>query len=454
MGPKLLLVCGLAVLMTVPALLVFLLIYDRTSRAEQVVKDVGGLVGGRQTFVGPVLAVPYTVSAPSPAQGQPAQPPSSGTYLIYPAQADVAVDSKSEVRRRSLFQVPVYRAKLEFRTRFDLAGAPRSALANATLNWERAEWIVGMSDPRGAQADIGLRVDGRPLPLAPSEVLGDIGQAEASGPTDVRLRFFGARSGGAPTGSPAVDTTLRFSGASRLTVLPFGKTTHLSMTGDWPNPSFDGGFLPVSRTVTPRGFSAQWSVPFVARGVPAEGSSDTLTRLAQDPLGLSFVQPADPYQSVGRALKYALLFIGLVFLAFFVFEATTGRRVHPAQYVLIGLAQIVFYLLLLSVAERIGFDPAFLLAAAATVGLISAYAGWTFDSRPQGLRALAVFSLLYAMIYGLMRLEDLALLFGAVGSFAAIAAVMYFTRRLNWYEAAALPAPPPSPWPLAPILES
>lgn len=253
MGPKLLLVCALAVLMTIPAMFVFLLIYDRTSRAETVTQEIGGLVGGRQTFVGPILAVPYTTPPPpaqpvSPGQPAPAQPqPVSGTYLIYPTQADVAVSTRSEVRTRSLFQVPVYKAKLDFVSRFDLAGAPNAAPANAQFDWGRAEWVVGVSDPRGAQADIVLHVGDAALPLAPATVMADI--------------------------------------------------------------------------------------------------------------------------------------------------------------------------------------------------LISAYAGWTFESRREGLRALAVFSLLYAMIYGLMRLEDLALLVGAVASFAAIAAVMYFTRKLDWYGVTS-PTPP------------
>jgi inner membrane protein len=136
---------------------------------------------------------------------------------------------------------------------------------------------------------------------------------------------------------------------------------------------------------------------------------------------------------VGRSLKYAVMFVGLVFLAYFLFETTARRRVHPAQYILIGLAQLIFYLLLLSIAEQWGFDLAFLIAAGATVGLISAYAGWVFESRRQGLIALVAFTFLYGLIYILMRLEDYALLVGAVTSFAAIAAVMFFTRKLNWY---------------------
>ena len=128
-----------------------------------------------------------------------------------------------------------------------------------------------------------------------------------------------------------------------------------------------------------------------------------------------------------------LLFVGLVFLTFFIFEVTTGRRVHPAQYLLVGVAQIIFYLLLLSIAERSSFNLGFAIAAVATVGLISLYAKWVFDSKREGVRALAVFSILYGLIYVLLRLEDQALLVGALSSFIAIAAVMYFTRRIDWY---------------------
>jgi inner membrane protein len=140
-----------------------------------------------------------------------------------------------------------------------------------------------------------------------------------------------------------------------------------------------------------------------------------------------------------------VLFIGLVFLSYFLFEVTSGRRVHPAQYILIGVAQLIFYLLLLSIAERIGFDLAFLIAAAATVSLISLYATWVFESKVYGLRALGLFSALYGLIYLLLRLEDEALLVGAIASFLAIAAVMYLTRRMDWYGAPPGSTPVPAP---------
>jgi inner membrane protein len=149
--------------------------------------------------------------------------------------------------------------------------------------------------------------------------------------------------------------------------------------------------------------------------------------------GLS-IKMVDSYRSVTRSLKYVLLFLGLVFLTYFVFEATTGKRVHPAQYILVGTAQLIFYLLLLSLSEKIGFDLAFLLAGGGTVALLSINAGWVFLSRLQGTRALVIFSLLYILIYMLLRLEDDALLIGAIASFLAVAAAMYFTRRLDWYS--------------------
>ncbi len=155
-------------------------------------------------------------------------------------------------------------------------------------------------------------------------------------------------------------------------------------------------------------------------------------RCGQDGGGAT-TMTVDPYQSVNRSLKYILLFEGLIFLTYFMFEVTSGKRVHPAQYVLVGVAQIIFFLLLLSLTEKVGFDVGFLIAGAATVGLLSVNAEWIFASRKLGLRALAVFCPLYGLIYVLLRLKDYALLVGAVASFVAIAMAMYLTRKVDWY---------------------
>ncbi len=449
-GLKLLLVCGLALAMSIAALFVFALLMDRSNRAREVADEVGSLMGGPQTFLGPVIAVPYSrnvVEAASVNPGGPARAAQTsvdaGVWHIFPTRGRVQAATVSEVRSRSLFKVPVYTADLTYSATFDLSNAGAEAPRGAVLDWSRAEIVLGASDARGAKSDIGLTLGGQTVALTPSTVEPTISlnapdnqDAAVAVSGDGGLRLFGTRLPEAlRAGGPfVVSGRATFSGAQRIAVLAFAGTTEAVIRGDWAHPSYNGGFLPARQNaVDGPGFNATWTVPFVARGVPVEGDANTLSRLGSTSLGVTFVEPANPYQSVSRSLKYAPLFIGLVFLTYFLFETTTGRRVHPAQYILVGSVQVIFYMLLLSIAEHTGFDIAFALAAAATVGLISAYAGWAFESRQQGIRALVAFAFLYGLIYVLMRLEDYAMLVGAFSAFAALAAVMYFTRKVDWY---------------------
>jgi len=170
--------------------------------------------------------------------------------------------------------------------------------------------------------------------------------------------------------------------------------------------------------------------------VRAKGSDESASGLCVTSLGISFVELIAPYQSVNRSLTYVLLFLGLIFLSYFVFEVTSGKKVHPAQYILVEIAQIIFYLLLLSFAERVGFGFAFHIAGAAAAALLSINAGWIFASRMLAIKALIVFTILYLLIYLLLRLKDNVLLLGAVTSFAAIAVAMYLIRNIDWYGSA------------------
>jgi len=431
MGLKLLVVCGLALFMTIPSFFVTGLVGDRTKRAADVVQQISGYSGGQQTFLGPTLAIPYRIAPQSPANSK------LDAYLVFPAVASAVVKTVTEERRRSLFKVPVFHADVRLDAAFDLTGmlAPNGI----ELDWSRAEIVVGVSDARGALADATLVADGKTTVLVPSEIAPDITLGgDQIGRT--KLTLFGTKLDtiAKPNVQFNVTSSLRFSGAQRVAVLSYGKTTRLSAQGDWRNPGFDGSFLPIRRTITRNGFTAEWSVPFIARGVGAEGTRESIAALQATALGTSFIEVADPYQSVSRSLKYVLLFLGLIFLSYFAFEVGTGKRVHPAQYLLVGIAQMIFYLLLLSLAERIGFDWAFLLAGAATVALLSTNAGWVFSSRLHGIRALVTFALLYVMIYLLLRMEDNALLVGAIASFLAVAATMYVTRKIDWYGSLAV----------------
>lgn len=431
MGFKLIIVCGLALMMTIPALFVFALVNERKDRAEEVTHEVSKNVGGKQTFLGPTLAIPYDIAPQSPNDHA-----KHGTYLVFPAEGTALLKTSTEERHRSLFRVPVFKSEVKLDARFDLTGVPSAAPQGAVLDWSRAEIVVGVTDARGALADALLTIDRKTKTMVPALTSEHIVVGYQNS-QPINLTLFGTKTPEIvqPGAQFNATSTLRFSGAQRIAVLAFGKTTRVSAQGDWPSPGFDGGFLPVEHTITKSGYTAEWSVPFIARGVRAEGPAEYISGLEASDLGITFVEVADPYQSVNRSLKYLPLFMGLVFLSYFIFEVTSGKRVHPAQYILVGFAQIIFYLLLLSLAERIGFDFAFLAAGGATVCLLSVNTAWIFVSRPHGARAFAIFALLYGLIYLLLRLEDNALLVGAIASFIAVATAMYFTRFIDWYSA-------------------
>jgi inner membrane protein len=246
MGLKMIVVCGLALFMGIPALFVDSLVDERTQREAEVVREISGHVGGEQSFLGPTLAIPYTIPPATPAEFA-----RHGTYLVFPAQASAVAKTATEERRRSLFKVPVFKAELKLDANFDLSGVPAALPSGATLDWDRAEIVVGVSDARGAQADATLTTDGKTSTLVPANVAPDI--SIGSDPNQhVKLTLFGA--GAASIAQPDakfnVSSSLKFSGAQRIAVLAYGKTTHVTMQGDWPSPGFDGGFLPANHQLS------------------------------------------------------------------------------------------------------------------------------------------------------------------------------------------------------------
>ena len=445
-GGKALLVCLLALLMAIPGMFVFGLVAERSHRADGVVAEVSNLQGGMQRILGPLLVAPYTyVAEKGVTRG--------GWYIVSPETGGASAEVKTHALHRGIFDVPVYDVTADFKATF----APRSAEANlpsqARIDWSRARIVIGFSDLRGVKDDLtGIYKDSAGetrVAFSPASGINLGEEGAVSDATDAGMLARAAagessRYGLVEAPAAAVVEThgpgtfsahLHFAGAKRLGLLPFAKTTQIDIRGDWLSPSFDGGFLPMTRALGDKGFSAAWHVPFIARGLADRGDTDAISvsALSAKDLGVTFARANNPYDNVTRALKYAVMFVGLVFLTFFVFEALSGKRLHPAQYVLIGLAQMVFYLLLLSLSEYVGFDLAFAAAAVATVVLISLYAGWAFGESRFRLRALVIFTAVYTLIYLLMRLDDFALLAGSVASFVGLSTAMYLTRNIEWY---------------------
>jgi inner membrane protein len=426
LGLKLLLVCALAAMMSIPAIFVGIVLWDRMSQADKATTEISQTVGGPQTLLGPVLAATYTVPSPDPKE-----PPYSGYYIVYPdaGSANVTLDVKP--KSRSIYVVPVFDSDVKFTAQFSpVAKLPRELPSNARVDWDRARLMMAVGDVRGVKTEAALTLaDGKTRAFEPvSEPAGG-----GYGLNLISVPAADLVAAGAPF---SVSAEMRLTGAKRFAILPFAKSTKATMRSNWPDPSFEGGFLPADdRTVSEKGFNATWEVPYPARAVAAAQALPTLgfDALMTRDMAVKLVKEDTAYRFIARSLKYSPLFIGLVFIAYFLFEVTSKKRVHPAQFILIGLAQAVFYLLLLAFSEHVGFDFAFLIAALAAVIQIGLYAGAVFRSRAYAVRALAVFAGVYVLLYVLMRLEDYALVVGAVASFAAIALTMWMTRNVDWY---------------------
>ncbi|HVY02354.1 MAG TPA: cell envelope integrity protein CreD [Caulobacterales bacterium] len=443
-GLKFLLVVALALAMTIPTLFVYGVMRDRLGRFESVREEISRYEGGAQTILGPVLLVPYEKQIETTSSDNKVQVSTMRGEAVAFAETGAAKTALTgETKKRGIYTIPTFKSDTALSAHFDI-GESKAALAAldpaARYDWSKARIVMGVSNTVGVLKDIALA-----LPGGQSRQLKPITFSPAASPTDYQgdTRPGGFSLVAAPVGDVIgaggtfdVSSALQLSGAERFSIAAFAKDTEAAMTGKWSDPSFEGGFLPTQKKIEAGQFSAEWAAPLARRGIPEVAASiGALSQTAAQDFAVRLVSPTNIYTGMDRALKYAMMFIGLVFLAYFMFEIVSGLRAHPAQYIMVGLAQAIFYLLLLAFAERIGFDAAFLIAAAATVTLISLYVGVVFKKLVYTAAAFLVFIAVYALMYVLMQAEDYALLVGAITSFAALAALMFLTRNVAWYGA-------------------
>jgi inner membrane protein len=440
-GFKFFLICGLIVLLLIPLLLVWALITEREQRAAGVRYEVAREWGDSQFINGPVLVVPYTVVR-STLQGEKRTEEVIEKRAVFlPEQLTINGKATSKVLHRSIYDMAVYTAALDFEGRFAEPDMSEVATDVASMRWRDAVLALALSDVSGLKSAASLVIDGdTKLPFEPS--LGVPG-TNIDG-IHVRLAkaapLFEDQQATPAPGAPAKMKGFTFhfgltlNGSSEIGFAPVARETIVGLSSDWPDPSFTGAFLPTDRVINPAMFSARWQVPHLARSIPQAWSlSDQgLERMNTYRFGVGFIVPVDFYQLVTRAAKYGTMFLATAFMAVFVLELRSERQVHPVQYLLVGLAMTFFYVLLLSLAEHIGFLTAYLIAAIATSGLISLYVARVQGSFAKGLIMLIVLALLYGLLYFILQLEDYALLAGAILGFLMLAAVMFGTLRVNW----------------------
>ena len=356
---------------------------------------------------------------------------------VLPSELDIKVEANPELLYRGMHKVPIYSANLTITGVFnspDFAGLAANA---GDVEWQSAFIALSVSDARAIAhsplIDVGGSVSR--FKSGGAQILADIA-APVVAAIDSDLGAY--RAGGVLTF--AMD--LQLNGADSLRISPLGDTTRVTMNSSWPSPSFVGGFLPEHREVSASGFYAAWQVSSLGRSLPSQWAGKTAVQgnNSQMSFGVDFYQPVSLYQLTLRAAKYAVLFIGLTFVAYFLFEVMAGLRLHPLQYLLVGFANALFYLLLLSLAEHIDFGWAYLISTGASISLVAGYSVAILGRRSRGVLMGLILAGLYGFLYMALIAETYALLAGSLGLWIALAIIMFLTRRIDWYAQGGPPA--------------
>lgn len=440
---KFFLVAVLTLILMIPMAFVSSLVSERESRFHEVESTIAREWGARQYFAGPMILIP--VVERSQVDGVWRQ--SERLHVVLPDAYAVNAALDPSTKKRGLFSVGVYRADITGTASFDVLAALRSVrLSEGDVLWERARVAFPVADTRSLDPASTATIGETALRLEPGVATDALGATGVSAPlsrADVVRPF-----------ALAFDFTLN--GSSGIDLLPVGDVTQATIAASDLSPSFGGGYLPQKTEVDGKGFLGEWTISSLGRSFPKVGNDlsllhapavDPVGRKMFDPssaavgegaysgavFGASLVTSTDFYASVERSTKYAILFVGLTFLAFFLIEVLARARVHPIQYVLVGVALALFYLLLLALAEHVGFGLAYATATAMTVFLVSGYVRTILGSRKFALLIGAFLALLYGYLYAVLRMDDYALLFGTALLFLVLTGVMYATRRVDWY---------------------
>ena len=432
-GFKLLFSGVLILILLIPLSLVDGLVSERQERQAAVIGEIGQIWGRSQLLVGPMIAIPYrTVWKDNKATIHTEQQ----LAWFLPDELQINARVEPQIRHRGIFESIVYRLELEVAGKFSPPDFTIWKIPAADILWEGAIVAIPISDTRGIHEGQYFDWDGQTLEF----LSGTGGETYFHQGLHVRLPISLSQE----TRPHDFAFKLGLNGSESVQFVPIGKQTIVNLSSTWPDPSFRGEFLPVQRTVNDTGFTATWQISYLARSYPQQWyDTETWNQLDQTAFGVTLLIPVDFYQKTERAVKYGILFLFLTFLAFFLFEILNTLRIHTFQYLLVGAALILFFLLLLSLSEQIGFSLAYLLAASAVILLVSTYANKILASRPRALLLSSLLIGLYIYLYILLHLQDYALLLGSVGLFLILAAVMYFTRNVDWY-AVNLPARSPT----------
>ncbi len=445
---RIILVTILTLILLIPATMVQDLVHERQNRRDNAVLEVTEKWGQQQTIGGPILSVPYLYTWKNDS-GKTFW--STGYAHFLPEKLNVEGELFPEIRHRGMYDVVLYKSVSKISGTFSPPNFSEFSIDEKNILWEDAFLSMGVSDLKGISSDVTiqwneLQIEQEAVNIKNNDVFSSGISIEVPLKQKQEYKF---------------SFELKLNGSSEINFLPVGKQTEVKISSQWGTPSFIGAYLPESRTVQNDKFSAQWKIFHLNRNYPQQWLntsynivSKTKTKNAytytddeyyrenyynqqqsseNSAFGVMLRMAVDEYQKNTRTVKYAIMFIALTFLSFFMTELLNKKILHPIQYLLIGIALVLFYTLLLSLSEQLGFNLAYWIASLAIISSITLYTKSVLSNNTVTMVIAGILVLLYGFLFMILQLEDYALLFGSIGLFMVLVIVMYLTRKIDWF---------------------
>ena len=434
LGFKCFIIAVIGLLLLIPTSMVSNLIEEREEVAENVIREVSDQWCSKQEVIAPCLTLEKILTSTTRVENNDSEIDDKRTITSYtkkklnilPHNLDITGNIETKVLKRSIYNVVTYESPLTLTGDFQLTEEELQTV----LPFEGlAEIDFAVSNLKGISDEITLQFGQQRVVLTPNGTGLDNRCKKMSAKVDISDLLTGK--------SIPFSMTISLKGSKSINFVPVAKTTNVQLKSDWSTPSFSGNFLPSSREVTSEGFTSKWKISYVNRSYPQLfWDSDKLDKeISDSAFGVKLILPVEHYQQCMRTSKYALLFIFLTFATFFFIETLNKKNIHPIQYLLVGLALTIFYSLLLSFSEHIGFTWAYAISTLMTIAMLTLYSIGILKLKKTSCYIGAALGCLYVYIFVLTQMETYALLAGSLGLFAILGMMMYFSQRINWNNA-------------------
>lgn len=418
----------MALLFLIPFSMISSLIEERSLSQSEVTSEITEKWGRNQTLAGPMLVVPYLKKVPKISEDNSKEKWVYKTEYAYffPEEINAEIDVKTEIRKRSIYEIPLYTNKINIKGNFEGLNQSNFPSDVDYIYYDEAKLVISVSDVVGIGGDIRFLWNQKELGVLP-------GTKSNFFSNGLHIPISSLRN----QNKHSFELTFTLKGSNQFSFVPLGKSNQWSVHADWKDPSFSGAILPSDREITETGFRAVWESSYYGRNFPQ--SFDSLDSYSANLIlssgsGFELAMPVNHYHTIQRSTKYGLLIVVISFTIFFLMEILGGVILHPIQYVLIGAAMSLFYILNLSLSEHIGFTFSYMIASLSVTSLICYYSQSVLKNRIKGLYTGIYYFILYSFMYVVLDSEENSLLLGSIALFIVLGLVMHLTRKIDWYQ--------------------